>query len=105
MTVLKKIMLGATMVAFAASMGASTALAANGQTEQGNGRSICRYSGLNDDPSQAFPENGRVQSFGQLVKKLGVETVREFGGGTVGIPGMDCNPNTGPDLHAGGPEH
>lgn len=98
---IKKLLLGATVIAFAASgLGASSALAANGQVEQGNGRSICMFSGLNDDPTEEFPEDGQVQSFGQLVKKLGVETVREFGEGKVGIPGIECNPNTGPDLHA-----
>ena len=89
---LKKLMLGATMFAFAASIGAGTTLAApNGQVEQGNGRSICRFSGLNDDPAEAFPEDGQVQSFGQLVKRLG-----PLGG----VPGLECNPNTGADLHA-----
>lgn len=101
----RKIALSATVVAVAASMAVSSAFAApQGQVEQGNGRSICMFSGLNDDPTEAFPDDGYVQSFGQLVKKLGVDTVREFGGGKVGIPGMECNPNTGPDLHAGAPE-
>ena len=103
---LKKLVLGVTVVAFAASMTVGTSFAApKGQVEQGNGRSICMFSGLNDDPTEAFPDDGYVQSFGQLVKKLGVDTVREFGGGMVGIPGMMCNPNTGYDLHAGGGEH
>jgi len=98
---LKKLALGATVVAFAVSaLGTTSAFAGNGKAEQGNGRSICMFSGLNDDPTEAFPDDGRVQSFGQLVKKLGVQTVREYGGGKVGIPGMACNPNTGYDLHA-----
>ncbi|MCK9519742.1 MAG: hypothetical protein M0R74_12075 [Dehalococcoidia bacterium] len=46
---------------------------------------ICRFSGLNDEP-----DDGRVQSFGQIVRQTG-----PLGG----IPGVECNPNTGPDLH------
>lgn len=93
-------MLATGAVALVASLGTGSAFAANGQVEQGNGRSICMYSGLNDDPSEAFPDDGLVQSFGQLVKKLGVDTIRDFTGGTVGVPGLECNPNTGYDLHA-----
>lgn len=62
---------------------------AQGKSEQGNGRSICYFSGLNDDPSEGFPFDGRVQSFGQLVKRLG-----PLGG----VPGTECNPNRGEDM-------
>lgn len=99
---LKKTLIGAIALAFAAGGAGATSAYAAGQVEQGNGRSICRFSGLNDDPTEAFPDDGRVQSFGQLVKKVGVEGIRDFTGGTVGVPGIECNPNTGPDLHAGG---
>jgi hypothetical protein len=61
---------------------------AQGRTEQGNGRSICYFSGLNDDPFEEGGE-GRVQSFGQIVKQFG-----PLGG----IPGVECNPNKGYDL-------
>ena len=61
-----------------------------GQVEQGvdTARSICAYSGLNDDPEEAFPFDGQVQSYGQLVKR-GFKTVFPN-------PGVACNPNTPP---------
>ena len=50
------------------------------------GKSICKFSGQNDDPSQAFPDDGRTQSYGQLVRKgLKAEFPK---------PGIACNPNT-----------
>jgi len=87
---LRKTVLGITVLAFATAGVGLNSVDAAGQVERGNGRSICRFSGLNDDPNEAFPEDGRVQSFGQLVSKLG-----PMGG----VPGLECNPNTGPDLH------
>lgn len=45
--------------------------------------SICAFSGQNDTPNAEFPEGGRVQSFGQLVRK-GVIDPREFN------PGIAC---------------
>ena len=61
-----------------------------GKVEQGLGiaRSICSASGLNDEPEADFPEDGQVQSYGQLVKK-GLKA--EFPN-----PGVACNPNTPP---------
>lgn len=53
----------------------------------GQGRSICHFSGLNDDPDAAFPEGGRVQSYGQLVRWR----LKAF----VPSPGYACNPNNG----------
>jgi hypothetical protein len=56
-----------------------------------HGKSICAYSGLNDDPLGVNPENGppgRTQSFGQDVRK-GFIDPREFN------PGLACNPNNG----------
>ncbi|MHA7219513.1 hypothetical protein ACX80L_11525 [Arthrobacter sp. MDT1-48-3] len=35
-------------------------------TEHAN--SICAFSGQNDDPEEAYPFGGRVQSYGQLVR-------------------------------------
>lgn len=54
-----------------------------------HGRSICAYSGLNDDPLGLNPENGppgRTQSFGQDVR-AGFIDPRQFN------PGDACNPN------------
>jgi hypothetical protein len=54
-----------------------------------HGRSICAYSGLNDDPEGLDPENGppgRTQSFGQDVRN-GFIDPRQFN------PGDACNPN------------
>lgn len=58
-------------------LGAGPALAGppddvpRGQTERGpeHANSICSFSGLNDDPAAPFPEDGQVQSYGQIVKK------------------------------------
>jgi hypothetical protein len=86
--VLRKTLVGLAVLAAAASTGVGTAMAA-GQVGQGNGRSICRFSGLNDNPDDPV-EGGRVQSFGQIVRHMG-----PLGG----VPGTDCNPNTGADLH------
>jgi len=60
------------LVAMLAMMAFSAAPAlAQGLFEQGtdHANSICSFSGINDNPNQAFPENGRVQSYGQLVRK------------------------------------
>ena len=51
----------------------------------GKGRSACHFSGLNDDPDEAFPFGGRVQSYGQLVRQ-GVKD-------RFPSPGVACNPN------------
>jgi hypothetical protein len=54
-----------------------------------HGRSICAYSGLNDDPTGIDPENGppgRTQSYGQDVRN-GSANPRQF------HPGDACNPN------------
>ncbi|MEO7423118.1 MAG: hypothetical protein ABIU87_12070 [Ornithinibacter sp.] len=32
-----------------------------------HGRSICAFSGLNDDPNAPAPEGGRVQNFGHAL--------------------------------------
>lgn len=49
--------------------------------------SICAFSGLNDDPDADFPEGGRVQTYGQIVR-LGL---KEFAPG----PGEACNGHSG----------
>lgn len=69
---------------------ATTAHAApQGQVERGpeHARSICSYSGLNDDPG----DGGQVQSFGQLVRQ-DVLSPSEFTSGPPS-PGFFCNPN------------
>ena len=62
----------------------------NGKPIVIHGKSICAFSGQNDDPTgtQGEGPGGRVQSFGQDVKK-GFIDPREFN------PGMACNPNAG----------
>lgn len=52
------------------------------------GRSICRFSGLNDNPDQAFPFGGRVQSYGYTVARNGLKAFAP-------TPGFACNPNNG----------
>ena len=69
---------------------------AQGQVEQGpeHARSICSFSGLNDTPDEEGPFGGRVQSYGQLVKKDVIEPSQVKSGPP--SPGFFCNPNTGP---------
>ncbi len=65
---------------------------AQGLVEKGpeHARSICSYSGLNDEFGIPGPEGTRAQSYGQLVKQgfKGTEIAPS--------PGIACNPNTGP---------
>ena len=58
-----------------------------GNVEQGNGVSICVFSGLNDEPDDPV-EGGQVQSYGQAVKVLGVAALKEAGE----TPAALCNP-------------
>ena len=89
----KKIAVSIGVAAFAC-LSASPALAGEitgtGKSlEPLHGRSICAYSGLNDDPLGLDPENGppgRTQSFGQDVR-AGFIDPRQFN------PGDACNPN------------
>jgi hypothetical protein len=47
----------------------------NPKDDFSNGVSICRFSGLNDDPTSTDPDNpgGRFQSYGQWVAQLGLD--------------------------------
>jgi hypothetical protein len=65
--------------------------AAQGQVERGpeNANSLCSFSGLNDDPDAEFPEGGRTQSYGQLVRQ-GVIAPSQVKGGEPS-PGTLCN--------------
>lgn len=56
--------------------------------ERGNGVSICTFSGQNDEPDHP-EEGGRVQSYGQIVKAVGVATLKAIGE----TPANLCNPN------------
>jgi hypothetical protein len=61
----------------------------NGTKEDySQGRSICKFSGLNDNPTSTDPENppGRVQSYGYSFVREGLKSV-------VPSPGLACNPN------------
>jgi hypothetical protein len=49
--------------------------------------SICSYSGQNDTPDDPFPEGGRVQNYGQLVRS----GLKPFFPG----PGEACNGHSG----------
>lgn len=50
-------------------------------------KSICAFSGQNDEPEAEFPEGGRVQSYGQLVR-AGLKSL-------VPGPGVACNGHSG----------
>jgi len=60
---------------------------AQGQVERGpeHAKSICSYSGLNDNEEEEEPDLGRVQSYGDYVKE-GLKSVYPS-------PGFLCNPN------------
>ena len=64
--------------------------------EQGtdHANSICSFSGINDEPDAAFPEGGRVQSYGQLVRHNVVEPSELKSG--PGTPGNYCNAHIHP---------
>lgn len=49
--------------------------------------SICAFSGLNDEPDADFPEGGRVQTYGQIVR-LGLKDFAPS-------PGVACNGHSG----------
>jgi hypothetical protein len=63
---------------------------AQGQFERGpeHAKSICSYSGLNDNEEKEGEDLGRVQSYGDYVKE-GLKWKYPS-------PGVLCNPNTGP---------
>ena len=92
----------AAVIGAAARVVASAGVASAGETT-GNGKptqgpahanSICVFSGQNDEPEAEFPEGGRVQSYGQLVR-AGLK-------GAVPSPGVACNGHSG--FLAGGGE-
>ena len=60
-----------------------------GKPEQGpqHAASICSFSGLNDDPAEAFPFGGLAQSYGQLVAQGVADAVPS--------PDIACNPTGG----------
>ncbi len=83
--------------AIVVSLGAGAAFAGeitgNGDKQYfSQGHSACRFSGLNDEPNAAFPEGGRTQSYGQLVR-VGL---KDFVDNVLGAsPGVACNPTKG----------
>jgi hypothetical protein len=73
---------------------------AQGRVEMGpdHANSICSFSGLNDVPLDP-EEGGRVQSFGQIVRQIGVAPLKaedEF-------PGVLCNGHLFPYPEGFGP--
>lgn len=92
----QRVLIAVGATALAASLGAGSVLAGeiNGTGEKhyySQGLSECKFSGLNDDPEAAFPEGGRTQSYGQLVRQGLKSTLDEMGVG----PSTLCNPTTG----------
>ena len=76
----------ATLIVLGSSAAFAGEVTGNGGTTQGpaHAKSICAYSGLNDDTEE---EPGRTQSYGQVV--------RAGGKAFAPSPGMACNPNRG----------
>ena len=58
--------------------------------------SICAASGQNDNPDEAFPDNGRTQSYGQLVSKLVKVGANPNAGDGRAAPGFACNGHISP---------
>ena len=83
------VVLLAVMSLLMAAMAVPALAAPQGQVERGpeHARSICSYSGLNDEPDSPT-EGGQVQSYGQIVKAGGKSEVPS--------PGFACNPNNIP---------
>ena len=74
--------------------------ATNPKDDFSNGVSICKFSGLNDNPGSTDPENpgGKTQSYGQLVAKFGLPP-QVFNPGDPG----GCNGHTDPYRAPGNP--
>ena len=66
---------------------------AQGQVERGpeHARSICSFSGLNDEFAEGDVSAPRTQSYGQLVKQGEIEPSAVKSGPP--SPGFFCNPN------------
>ena len=74
----------------------------NPKVQFSNGVSICKFSGLNDNPDSEDPDNpgGTTQSYGQLVAKFGLPP-QVFNPGDEG----GCNGHTDPYRDPGNPNH
>jgi len=57
------------------------------ETGTDHARSICAFSGLNDEPEAEPPDGGRTQTYGQLVR----QGLKQF----LPSPGVACNPTSG----------
>jgi hypothetical protein len=94
----RKYLLAAVCAAAIAGAGANAALAGeitgNGRSlEPLHAKSICAFSGQNDDPLGLDPENGppgRTQSYGQDVRSGALDPTDKA---TELRPGFLCNPN------------
>jgi hypothetical protein len=86
----------AALVAIAAGPAAAGEVTGNGKPAQGasHANSICAFSGQNDSPNDPFPEGGRVQDYGQLVR-VGLTS-------EVPDPGVACNGHSGFRATGGG---
>jgi hypothetical protein len=69
----------------------------NPKDDFSQGVSICKFSGLNDNPSSTDPANpgGRTQNYGQLVQSGAIDPTDPG----VEYPGFLCNPNNLPIGH------
>jgi hypothetical protein len=79
----------------------------NGKELPLNGRSVCKYSGLNDTPngltitlpdgsSLMVDPGGQVQSYGYFMAQKDFLPNPSQPGGKSQFPGESCNPNNGP---------
>jgi hypothetical protein len=88
-----RLALAVAVAAFAGSLSAGAAFAGeiNGtgsKFQYSQGRSVCKFSGLNDKPDSTNPMDpgGRVQSYGYSVVRNGLKAFAPS-------PGVACNPN------------
>ena len=77
----------------AASTASAGEITGNGKPTQGpaHANSICTFSGQNDSPTDPFPEGGKTQSYGQLVRQK--VTNPSVDGAA---PGSECNGHLNP---------
>jgi len=76
----------------------------NGDPIEIQARSVCAFSGLNDNVPDPRDPGGLVQNYGQLVGQFGLINPQNLDPNAPfyqPIPGWACNPNIGHDLHSG----
>ena len=94
------VVLLAVMALMVAALAVPALAAPQGQVERGpaHAKSICSFSGQNDEPDDPV-EGGRTQSYGQEVRKGNIEPSAVKSGAP--SPGTFCNPQKAPPEFVG----